>query len=116
MRQRRRRSTAITLVLIGTITGCSEPVPQRDVYQSLAQCRQDWDQQQCEPARDNRYAPGYYYGPSYYGSARPDGTPKPSRNAMDAVRAPGRPVSSSSTTTSRGGFGSSSRSYSSFGS
>ena len=112
MRQRRRRSAAITLVLVGTITGCSEPVPQRDVYQSLAQCRQDWDQQQCEPVRDNRYAPSYFYGPSYFGSAHPDGSLKPSRNAMDAVRTPGRPTAGSSTPTSRGGFGSSSRSFS----
>ena len=116
MRQRRRRSAAITLVLVGTITGCSEPVPQRDVYQSLAQCRQDWDQQQCEPVRDNRYASSYYYGPSHYGSSWPDGRLRPSRNAMDAVSAPGRAAASTSTSTTRGGFGSSSRSHYSFSS
>ena len=114
MRHRRKRSAAITLVLAGTISGCGEPVPQRDVYQSLADCRKDWGEpQQCEPVRDNRYASSYYYGPSHYGSARPDGSLRPSRNAMDAVRAPGRPSASASTSTTRGGFGSSSRSFSS---
>ena len=108
MRQRRKRSAAITLLLAGTISGCSEPVPQQDVYQSLADCQRDWgDPQQCQPVRDNRYAPSYFYGPSHFGSSYPDGRPKPSRNAMDAVRST-QPVS-------RGGFGSSSRSYSSFG-
>jgi hypothetical protein len=36
MRQRRKRSAAITLVLAGTLSGCGEPLPQRDVYTSLA--------------------------------------------------------------------------------
>ena len=36
MPQRRKRSAAITLVLAGSLGGCSEPVPQRDVYTSLA--------------------------------------------------------------------------------
>ena len=109
MRRRRKRSAAITLLLAGTISGCGKPVPQQDVYQSLADCQRDWiDPQRCQPVRDNRYAPSYYYGPSHYGSSYTDGRPKPSRNAMDAVRS-NQPVS-------RGGFGSSSRSYSSFGS
>jgi uncharacterized protein YgiB involved in biofilm formation len=106
MRQRRKRSAAITLVLAGTISGCGEPVPQQDVYQSLADCQRDWgDPQQCEPVRDNRYASSYFYGPPYYGSALTDGRPRPSRHAMDAVR-------STSKSVSRGGFGSSSRSFS----
>lgn len=114
MRRRRKRSAAITLVLAGAISGCGEPVPQRDVYQSLNDCRRDWGEpQQCEPVRDNRYASSYYYGPSYYGSARTDGTPKASRHAMDAVRAPGAASASSA---SRGGFGSVARSFSSVGS
>jgi hypothetical protein len=114
MPQRRRRSAAITLVLAGTISGCSEPVAQRDVYGSAADCRRDWGEpQQCQPVRDNRYAPSYYYGPYYYGSSFPDGRPRASRNAMDAVRVPGTLVSSPSTT--RGGFGSVSRMFSSVG-
>jgi uncharacterized protein YgiB involved in biofilm formation len=109
MRQRRKRSAAITLLLAGTMSGCSEPLPQRDVYQSLADCQRDWvDPKRCEPVRDNRYAPSYFYGPSHYGSSDTYGRPRPSSNAMDAVRS-----SSSSSTVSRGGFGSSSRSFSS---
>lgn len=109
MRQRRKRSAAITLLLAGTMSGCSEPVPQQDVYKSLADCQRDWGgPQECQPVRDNRYAPSYFYGPSHYGSGMTDGRPRPSRNAMDAVTTT-KPVS-------RGGFGSSSRSYSSFGS
>ena len=114
MRQRRKRSAAITLLLAGTISGCGEPVPQQDVYQSLGDCQRDWgDPQQCQPVRDNRYAPSYWYGPSYYGASYPDGRPKPNRNAMDAVKS-SQPVRSSGSV-SRGGFGSSSRSYSSYG-
>ena len=104
MRQRRKRSAAITLMLAGTISSCGEPVPQQDVYQSLSDCQRDWgDPQQCQPVRDGRYAPSYHYGPSYYGSSYRDGRPKPSNNAMDAVR--------SSQPVSRGGFGSTGRSF-----
>jgi hypothetical protein len=42
MRQRRKRSAAITLLLAGTMSGCGEPVPQQDVYKSLADCQRDW--------------------------------------------------------------------------
>jgi uncharacterized protein YgiB involved in biofilm formation len=108
MRQRRKRSAAITLLLAGTMSGCSEPVPQQDVYKSLADCQRDWgDPRQCQSVRDNRYAPSYYYGPPHYGSSDTRGGPRPSANAMDAVKT-SKPVS-------RGGFGSSSRSFSSFG-
>lgn len=108
MAQRKRRSAAITLVLAGTISGCNEPVPQRDVYQSLADCQRDWgDPQRCEPVRDSRYAPSYYYGPHYYGSSFPDGRPRASRNAMDAVHVARGTASGSRASISRGGFGSS---------
>jgi hypothetical protein len=114
MPQRRKRSAAITLVLAGSLGGCSEPVPQRDVYTSLADCQHDWaaqGQQQCEPVRDGRFSNSWYYGPRYYGSTWPSGQPKSSPGAVDAVRTPGRSslVHSSSRTT-RGGFGSSGRS------
>jgi hypothetical protein len=32
MRQRRKRSAAITLLLAGTMSGCGEPVPQALAY------------------------------------------------------------------------------------
>ena len=117
MPQRRKRSAAITLVLAGSLGGCSEPVPQRDVYTSLADCQRDWaaqGQQQCEPVRDGRYSNSWYYGPRHYGGTWPSGQPKSSPSAVDAVRSPGtthsRSFSSSSSRTSRGGFGSSGRS------
>jgi hypothetical protein len=129
MPQRRKRSAAITLVLAGSLGGCSEPVPQRDVYTSLADCQRDWvpQAQQCEPVRDGRYANSWFYGPRYYGGDWPSGRPKASANAVEAVRTPGtaptRTASSrswfsgrsfsggrSSSSTSRGGFGSSGRS------
>lgn len=120
MPQRRKRSAAITLVLAGSLTGCSEPVPQRDVYTSLADCQRDWapQGQQCEPVRDGRYANSWYYGPRYYGADWPSGKPKASPSAVDAVRTAGRSGTSTSSrsffgsrsTTSRGGFGSSGRS------
>ena len=114
MPQRRKRSAAITLVLASAMAGCNEPLPQQDVYQSLGDCQRDWgDPQQCQPVRDNRYAPSYFYGPLYYGSSLTDGRPRPSRNAMDAVRSSEKPASSASIR--RGGFGSSSRIFSSGG-
>ena len=116
MRQRRKRSAAITLVLAGTLSGCGEPVPQQDVYASLSDCQRDWGEpQKCEPVRDGRYAPSYFYGPRHYGSTLGDGRPRPSTRAMDAVRSPGAATAraSGSSSTSRGGFGSSARSSSS---
>ncbi|HZO01379.1 MAG TPA: hypothetical protein VFB93_09280 [Burkholderiales bacterium] len=124
MPQRRKRSAAITLVLAGSLGGCSEPVPQRDVYTSLADCQRDWapQGQQCEPVRDGRYGSSWYYGPRYYGALWPSGQPKASPSAVEAVRTPGTAAtrtssssrswsgSRSSSSTSRGGFGSSGRS------
>ena len=113
-RTQRKRSTAITLVLAGsaTLAGCSSPVEQRDAYASLADCVKDWNNAaQCEPVRDNRYASNYFYGPPYFGSSLTDGRPRPSPNAMDAVRVAS---AGSSTSASRSWFGS--RSSSSFSS
>jgi uncharacterized protein YgiB involved in biofilm formation len=111
-----KRSAAISLVLAGTaastLTGCGETDPQRDVYTSLANCQRDWNgPAQCEPVRDGRYASSYYYGPNHYGSSWPSGRPKASPSAFDSVRSPGSSVSASSV--SRGGFGSTGRSFSS---
>jgi hypothetical protein len=106
-----KRSAAITLVLAGTVAGCGETDPQRDVYTSLANCQRDWNgPAQCEPVRDGRYASSYYYGPSHYGSSWPSGRPKSSPSAFDSVRSPG---SSASASVARGGFGSTGRSFSS---
>lgn len=128
-RSGRKRSAAVTLVLAGSLSGCGgEPVPQQDAYSNLNDCVRDWgNASQCQPVRDGRYASSYYYGPSHFGSRYPDGRPKPSANAMDAVSKPkGTPVAalaagsasrssftsgsssgSRSSTTVRSGFGSS---------
>ena len=142
MSQRRKRSAAITLVLAGTLAGCGEPVPQRDVYTSLDHCRRDWGPQEtCEPVRDSRFSNSWFYGPAYFGENWPSGRPKSSASAVDAipVQQPSRLASapssywshnsrsttssssfsrssgssSSSSSVSRGGFGSSASSSSS---
>ena len=137
-RMQRKRSAAITLVLAGsTLAGCSGPVEQRDAYASLNDCVKDWQSPaQCQPVRDGRYASNYFYGPPYFGSSLTDGRPRPSANAMDAVRlgstsgsssssrswfssgsssssSSRTSSSSSSSSSSRGGFGSTGHSFSS---
>src|SRR5687767_4244869 len=68
---RRRSSTSITLILIGSaaLGGCGEEVGQRDVYRSEADCQQDWgnDPARCERVRSGSHS-GYYYGPYYRGA------------------------------------------------
>ena len=142
-RKQRKRSAAITLVLAGsTLAGCSGPAEQRDAYASLNDCVKDWQNPaQCQPVRDGRYSSNYFYGPPYFGPSLTDGRPRPSANAMDAVRlSPGSSSSSSSSrswfssgsssssasrsstsshsssSSSRGGFGSTGHSFSSSGS
>ena len=124
MRHGRKRSAAITLVLAGSLSGCSEPVAQRDVYTNAADCQRDWGQPQaCQPVNDGRYSRNWYYGPSYFGETWPSGRPRANQNAVDAFRtgerstlasAPSRywgsgssSRSSGSSGSSRGGFGSS---------
>lgn len=113
-RMQRKRSVAITLVLAGsTLAGCGGPVEQRDAYASLNDCAKDWkDAAKCQPVRDGRYSSNYFYGPPYFGSSLTDGRPRPSPNAMDAVRLASTGGSSSSST-SRSSFGSGSSSSSS---
>ena len=127
MRQGRKRSAAITLVLAGSLSGCSEPVSQRDVYTNVGDCQRDWGQPQvCQPVNDGRYARSWYYGPSYFVETWPSGRPRTNQYAVDAVRtgersalasAPSRywgsassSRSSGSSGISRGGFGSSAHS------
>jgi hypothetical protein len=61
MQATRKRSAAITLVLAGSLAGCDQPEPQRDIYTSLADCGKDWAQPaQCEPVRDGRFSNSYF--------------------------------------------------------
>ena len=112
--KQRKRSAAITLVLAGsTLAGCGGPVEQRDAYASLEDCVKDWkNPAQCQQVRDGRFASNYYYGPPYFGPSLTDGRPKPSPNAMDAVRLASN-TSSSSSSSSRSWFSSGSSSSSS---
>jgi hypothetical protein len=109
--KQRKRSAAITLVLAGsTLAGCSGPVEQRDAYASLDACVKDWQSPaKCQPVKDGRFASNYYYGPAYFGPSLTDGRPRPSANAMDAVRVTSASGSSSS---SRSSFSSGSSSSS----
>src|SRR5204862_7834932 len=87
------------------------PVEQRDAYANLDACAKDWkNPAQCQPVKDGRYSSSYYYGPPYFGSSLTDGRPRPSPNAMDAVRLAS---TSGSSSTSRSSFNSGSTSSSS---
>lgn len=101
----RRSSGRVTLVLIGvaaltaTLAGCGKKEVRRDVYASKQDCLSDWGNKpaDCEPAYDRPTGNGaitHYYGHPYaYGG----GSSSPSHSGK----------SIGSTTTSRGGFGSS---------
>lgn len=138
----RRASRNITLVLIGAsgLAGCApdvEPSYQRDHYASIQDCAADWGQpESCEPAAGDARSgsgSGYYYrGPIYSSGYRNDAQIA----AREQARAGGGAIASlapsdrsvarsgpagsgpraSSGGTSRSGFGSSSRSFSSAGS
>lgn len=126
MGRTRKRSAAITLVLAGSLAGCSDPEAQRDVYTKLDDCTKDWGTPaECSPVEDSRHSSSYFYGPRYYGSSFPSGRPKPSPNALEATPAGRGGVthlaggaakggsSSGGDSVSRGGFGLSGSSMSS---
>lgn len=124
---RRRSPARITLVLIGTATlvGCSQQsTPEaRDHYASLEDCAADWGRpESCERVQSSGYPGGFlFWGPRYSaglrdsarGSALNEARRTGSTNFADPSRQ-GRAIGSSMAPapTSRGGFGSSSRSYS----
>jgi uncharacterized protein YgiB involved in biofilm formation len=111
MKIKRKSSSRITLVLIGTaavatLAGCAKEEMRRDVYANKEDCLADWgnDPKDCEPAYDHPHSRGAntaYYGRSYpyYGSGI-----SPSRS--------GKTIGSKSSGVSRGGFGSSGHSAS----
>ena len=109
MLKKLRRSSHVTLVLAGiaALSACSSGDDQRsDVCKSREDCLADWANkpEDCKPATEPRHAAGgYWYGPSYRYGGYGSGSSWTS-NARPGSRA----VSSS--TVSRGGFGSSSHS------
>ena len=106
----RKSSGHVTLVLIGAaaltagLTGCSQDEVRRDVYASKTDCLADWGNTptDCEPAYDRptgNAATTHYYGRPY--THRSGSSASPSRSSSRSI---------GSSTTSRGGFGSSGRS------
>ena len=121
---RRRSSASITLVLIGTVTlvGCSQQsTPStRDQYASLEDCAADWGRpESCERVQSSGDPGGFlFWGPLYAASARNNALNDARRSANPNFANParqGRAIGSSTAPTARGGFGSSSRSYTSGG-
>ena len=109
MLKKLRKSSRVTLVLAGVaaISACSSQDDQRrDVYKSREDCLADWANkpEDCKPATNPKHAAsGFWYGPTYpYSSYSGRGT------WSDGTRIGSRAVSSSSV--SRGGFGSSAHS------
>ena len=115
----RKSSAHITLVLIGaaalggTLGGCAKEDIRRDVYASKQDCLADWGNtpQDCEPAYDRPTGNGaitHYYGRPYvyHGGSSGIGSTVGSSGSAHSSRA----ISSSSV--SRGGFGSSGHSAS----
>jgi uncharacterized protein YgiB involved in biofilm formation len=103
----RKSSARISLVLISaaavaTLAGCESRETRRDVYASKQDCLADWgnDPKDCEPAYDHpgsRGASTYYYGRPY--------TYQGGHIGARSSKAVG-----STSSVSRGGFGSSARS------
>ena len=125
---RSRRSTVtITLVLIGAaaLHGCGadeEETATRDVYRSRADCQRDWGEEdkKCEPVTSGQHS-GMFYGPLLYGlgsSMAGRGAslaPRPGTNAIASTRMSAPRSAGSTSSPSRGGFGSSASSHSSGG-
>ena len=106
----RKSSGRVTLVLIGVaaLTACSRADDQRrDVYASREDCLADWGNkpEDCSPATEPRHAGrGWFYGPSY--SYHSGG----GYMWTHIARGTSRSLGSTSSHTSRGGFGASGRS------
>ena len=120
----RKRSSRITLVLIGAaaLAACSDSPPEhRDVYASKQDCVQDWgEEKKCEAAPASAGSStgrshtggGYFWGPIYSGSSYRTGS-NSSSSSIGSARSGSHAIGSSSI--SRGGFGSSASSHSSGG-
>lgn len=105
-----RKSGRVTLVLIGVsaLAGCGGDDTRRDVYRSREDCLADWGNkpEDCQPASDPRHRGyGYFYGPSYVYHSGGSGS-----TWTGGTRS--RSIGSTSSSVSRGGFGSSARSSS----
>ncbi|HEX5639636.1 MAG TPA: hypothetical protein VFX81_07535 [Burkholderiaceae bacterium] len=128
--KRRRASTRITLVLIGTaaLAACEQP-PQkmaRDHYATAEDCAADWGRpESCDRVQSSGYPGGAFIfrGPPYAvdarESVRAQALGEAGRGGRPALIDPsrqGRSIGTAIEPTARGGFGARSRAYSSSGS
>jgi uncharacterized protein YgiB involved in biofilm formation len=102
----------VSLVLIGlaALGGCGEE-KKRDVYASREDCLADWGNkpEECTPSNDPKHrGMGYFYGPLYL--PRSSGFLGLGGGSDSPGSSFSRSRSSGSSSVSRGGFGSSSRS------
>ena len=111
MRRFRKSSERVTLVLIGVaaLAACGGGTEERrrDVYKSREDCLADWANkpEDCQPASEPRHSGlGYFYGPWYrWGGGSPRSRPSTEASPAPGSHAIGSLHSSSSV--SRGGFG-----------
>lgn len=113
MPRKLRKSTRVTLVLIGVaaLAACSrEDDARRDVYATREDCLADWANkpEDCQPAtQPNHASHGFWYGPIYpyrsFGSGSTWTQGARGARSLGSTSAPGGSVT-------RGGFGSSARS------
>jgi hypothetical protein len=107
----RKSSGRVTLVLIGVaaLAACSRADDQRrDVYASREDCLADWGNkpEDCTPATDPGHrSHGFFYGPAYSYHSGGSGS-----TWTRAAGGKSRSLGSTSSHTSRGGFGASGRS------
>lgn len=127
---KRRAPNSITLVLIGSaaLAGCSQDPPKmaRDHYATLEDCAADWGRpDSCDRVQSSGYPGGAFIfrGPPYAvanrDAARQGAIAEAQRAGRSSMLDPtrqGRAIGSAVEPTARGGFGSRSRAYSSFGS
>ena len=108
-----RKSSRVSLVLIGltALAGCGEDDTRRDVYRTREDCLADWSNrpQDCTPSTENKHRGlGYFIGPAYAFRSHGSGLGWTDGAGGSGARSSSRSIGSSSV--SRGGFGSSSRS------
>ena len=108
LKKLRKSSGRVTLVLIGVaaLSACSsEDDQRRDVYATREDCLADWANkpQDCTRATDPNHArSGYWYGPTYPYRSGATGSSWNSGTRGSTTRS----IGSSSSSVSRGGFGS----------
>ena len=120
LKRMRKSSAQVTLALIGVaaLAGCDRGEEQRrDVYATREDCLADWGNKptDCTPATEQRHAShGFWYGPFYgipYGyTSGSSWTPRSGVRAIGSSSSGFSSRSGSSSSVSRGGFGSSSHS------